>query len=72
MKNSKNGISMIILTIIIIIMLILVTTVIVQINVSNDNARISTFSQNLSSIQEVLDVKYALDEDLPIYSDKKD
>lgn len=71
MKNSKNGISMIILTIIIIIMLILVTTVIVQINVSNDNARISTFSQNLSSIQEVLDVKYALDEDLPIYSDKK-
>ena len=67
--RKKNGISLLYLILIIILMLILAGTVLVNMDVSSDNTRLSTFANNITQIQEAVRAEYLLDGTIPQKSD---
>lgn len=63
--RKKNGIALLYLVLIIILMLIIAGTVLVNMNVSSDSTRLSTFVNNVTQIQEAVRAEYLLDGTIP-------
>ncbi|MDD3303828.1 MAG: hypothetical protein PHP54_02830 [Clostridia bacterium] len=63
--KKKNGISLIYLVLLIVVTLIIVGTVIVNMDVPSESTKLSTFTNNVTQIQEAVRASYMLDGTIP-------
>lgn len=69
--KQREGISLIVLVITIVIMLILAGTIIASMRVSNDNALLSRFVNDLAQLEEYSRTMYIMDNKLPVVDEEQ-
>lgn len=68
--KSKKGVTMMMLIIIIIVLLILTSVITIEVSDNIESARVANFTDNISTIQEYIDSKVVLNEQIPILNEK--
>ncbi len=68
--KSKRGVTMVMLIIIIVVLLILTSAITINVSYNLESAKITNFIDNISTIQEYIDSKVILSEQMPLLSEE--